>query len=380
MYVYASFPMLAADFNVSQRRQDSMLEGTRGWNGVTWTTPPQRPKECWRSFNNHSDFFAAAAALGVDPTDQTIVNFGAALVHRHAAGSNNDESWNAFFSDQGRRHRLHMVAFEGSSQAIVENKKEFATSGGRFELDDALRKRLVHVESYVDTQTIVSELEARGVRRDFLLLKVDIDSFDVSIVAAITKRFSPHIIFMETTDWAYKLRFAALDPDQLQRAAGIKARYGATAHAIKKPFPCQGASMRMLTALMPKLGYLPVQNDPALRNSLFVRGRGASPQIWAASNFLCFPFRGIMNKHKKYNNSQLLLHVEHRCAEVATPYTLELDGVCCPTAVSFEKLPGRPRENGTVATKLPNCRCDDHFYRDEPKFRPAIAPGAVVGR
>ena len=324
---------------------------------------------CWPLFDDHRAFFRALAALGVNASGGTIVNIGAALRHpgqlNHASDSpdsNNDEAWNAFYSDDGRRHGLRMVAYEASPAAIALNELEFNRSGGRYQLDDSLRRRVQQMNEKVDVLTIGQELRRRGVPRGgfsdsardeatnkLVLLKIDIDSFDLAVLDAIlAAHFRPLLVFMETTDWAHKLRFAALPPGRAQRAGGTPPRYASVSTLKSRKFPCMGVSLQMLKEHGPTLGYVPIQDD-GRRNTMLVdvhalhrRAAQLEPAakraLLGATNETCFIQRGLPSKHKLYNWTRLLELVDESCASTHTPYLVSYYGQPCPATVKDTPL------------------------------------------
>ena len=139
-----------------------------------------------------------ARELGVDPTNGTIVNLGARLAtssdHKDTK-SNIDEAWNLFYNPLFRELRLRIVGFEGDPSAVEHMRNEFSRKGSRYELQDAdMLSRVNMAYEFVDVRTVVRELLQRGVPHKFLLLKIDIDSFDFHVFSKIVRHFEPQLV------------------------------------------------------------------------------------------------------------------------------------------------------------------------------------------
>ena len=121
----------------------------------------------------------------------------------------------------------------------------------------------------------VAELAAHGIPRDTLdLLKVDIDSADLSVTRAVLRGgFRPRLIYAELNQHVpMPIEFAALEPEA---GEALNASYHkgtktfAGYRGNNKIWPCFGASLGAWAALAPELGYVLLGTDR--NNVLLVR-------------------------------------------------------------------------------------------------------------
>lgn len=299
---------------------------------------------CPAPVRSHKDFLVALNATGNahDIAGGWIVNLGAALVHPGNRYSNTDLSWELFFRE--RQLRLRMVAFEGSPSAIANNEQEYARKGGQFELDEDRAARLIKVHEYVRAETLASELHKRGVPRSFLLLKVDIDSFDLQAADAVLAAYHPLLIYVEVGSGlppfvsAGALSFAALSP-----AAGAPAaRYGEGVNRYNRfsVVGCAGATFRSWETWAQSRGYAIHATDPFRKNALLVRvrpthhipsGRSChSPGFGGMFGRALNISEGVTPEDNPRGWSRVLAMLDAACNRTNTPYMVRLDGQCCP--------------------------------------------------
>ena len=202
--------------------------------------------------------FRIAETVGVNSTGGTIVNLGARLLDWRSgkSKSNQDDAWEVFF--RGRLQRI--VAFEGDPAANRLDLHElYNKTGGRFFLTEDARDRCDYVPSYAHASTIAHELRTRSVPRQFLLLKVDIDSIELHVVAAILQHFEPLVIHAEAFYERWKehpVEFAALQRTPQQEKQQAKAPGPrTTAYNVHSLFGCIGTTAAMWHSYAPRLGY-----------------------------------------------------------------------------------------------------------------------------
>jgi hypothetical protein len=242
------------------------------------------------------------------------------------------------------------------------NEEAFNNTRGPYDLNGSMRERVHNINEAVDTHTLGAKLAHLGVPRhpprpsrsdgdgSFLLLKVDIDSFDLEAFAAVVSAgFRPLFVYTETSDWAPLLRFAALSTSRSARekSSAKQPGYARVADLLARSFGCMGVSLQMLLDFAPKLGYLPIQDDgkrdtllvdaEALQRRAAELGHGGEALL-AATNTSCFPKRGWPHKHNQHSWPGLLRFVESQCAKTSTPYTVDYFGTPCPAEVNGSRL------------------------------------------
>jgi len=293
---------------------------------------------------SHSDFLAAIKVMGHDRniTGGWIVNIGAALVHPGNRHSNHDLSWDLFFRED--QLKLRMVAFEGSPAAIAANEREFATRSGPHELDEERAARLTRINEYVHAATLAGELHKRGVPRRLVLLKVDIDSFDLQVTDAVVAAHRPLLIYVELGSGlppltsAGALDFAALSPADGSPAA----RYatGVNAYNRLSKVGCAGATFRAWQTWGQARGYAMYAMDRQHKNALLVP---AHANHRSSSGFSCHAplFKGVLGAKLNTSNGltladnpqgwkRVLAELDAACKRTSTPYMIRVDGECCP--------------------------------------------------
>lgn len=278
-------------------------------------------------------FIPAWEKLGLNVSDATIVNLGATLGRGGLRNghSNEDQAWELFFQQKSSTFR--MVAFEGSESAFKETHLLFNQSGGRYELDDAMRSRVQFLHSYVRSPTIAEMLHSMHVPHAFELLKIDMDSVDFEAFVAITQRFHPQLVFVEKTDWLHTkgMVFSALTQGAEQT---VPAEYGkgTTGYNFRSRFACQGASSRMWLTYARQLhkGYRVVQWDGG-KNYLLARNE-AFHKFVDTDDPACFMIPAPPNSAQSL---RAIAFIDHWCNHTKTPYYVEHDGVCCNTNYTF---------------------------------------------
>ena len=338
---------------------------------------------------------SALKVMNITVEGGTIVNLGAALVHPgpHQASAN-DDAWNLFFSSK-HKYELRIVAFEGNEWALNQNDRVLNQSGGRFELRGNMRHRTQLVREFADPFTLVSLLEQHGVPRDFLLLKIDVDSIDLHAFDVITRAFRPALVLVEKASMredrqpqgigfaALKLRPAAPDVvgsgggkgdvehgavDGLgyakdHPAAGTSLGRGAVNPPVARrcdtfslaslngsalryrwrQIGCSQSDTMMWLSHAPRRGYTVIQAEHK-KNYLLA-------QTAYASRFPPLTCEGARGPARRITAADRSLHrtfaqyVEECCAAQRMEYVLEVDGVCCP------------KEVHGVPVSLEHCRC-----------------------
>ena len=326
------------------------------------------------STRRFTNFSAAWATIGADPKNGWIVNLGATLGRAgcRSRASNHDESWQLFFGHP--ELNLRIVAFEGSESAIKETEAEFRRKGGRYELRPGIRERAELIQMYVSPKTIVEELKQRGVPHGFALLKIDIDSVDLEVFAAITQRFAPDLVFVERTDYSNGFPFAALSSGLGESPA--RYNLGMTGANQFRRFGCLGASTSMWRTFHEH--FKPPRSAAGQPDRGHPRGvAGGRPHplghmggyevvLAAGKNLLLVKsahagkFAGPSDpacfQEPKPNPKpfEKLRHIDFWCNEVNTSYYIEHEGVCCPTVAEGQAL------------NLTRCRCG--LITDETSF------------
>ena len=310
---------------------------------------PTHGHRCPPPFNG---FLKPLAALGVDLTNGTIVNVGATLTHPGFGNkhSNQDESWRLFWSHATEK-RMRMVAFEPvptPSHKETLDRMLNVTGGD-------VRDRVAMLYEYVDPNTIVRVLRQHGVPSAFPLLKIDIDSLDFHVFAAIVQHFEPALVFVEKyrSHWMGRtIRFAALGGLPGQTPPPRYRREGLAYWDYLKNFMCCSASPAMWVEHAPSFGY-EVYQEEGIKNLLLVRSELRALLPRASSNLTCFspdPPPGaarwpLANTYRSINKA---------CNATNTPYTVEHGGECCP-----KQIDGVPTD---VSEKW--CRCDVLVQRE----------------
>lgn len=339
----------------------------------------------FRSGRGPTGLLAALGTIGVPPDGGVIVNLGAALVHPgpHQASAN-DDAWNFFFKD-ALRLNLTINAFEGQPRALRDNAHVFNVTGGRFELRGEKRARANLVNEYADPYTLVNKLHDLGVPRDFLLLKIDIDSIDLHAFDVVTRSFRPSLVVVEKGSLREGRQPPNLGFAALKRPPGVARPYDGTKtlvpanHLKHNPWswvPCAQSDSISWFAHSVRRGYAIVQAE-AGKNFLMVRSEhrhlfpfepcanrsnpisgvavtsdgalasaraGVVPDAVTASNHTLLKAFG--EKASRLANG-FAENVERRCALDEREYTLEVDGVCCPKSLGGEPV------------SLPRCVCLD---------------------
>lgn len=278
-----------------------------------------------------------------------IVNLGAALIHpaQHKPGSNTDLAWNMFFASTD----LHIIAYEGSKEALALNDAEFAKPHGPFHLTAERRSRVVVMREFVNAYTITEDLARRGVPVSPLLLKVDIDSFDLQATAKILERFTPRLIWVEASHFfGISFRFSAL---------GVPPDAPTPGYGCGPNFCCLGASRAMWIASLRRRGYSLLQWDHNAFNLLFVQHRHRHHFPWRGGLNDCFndTHYGVY-EHRLVGLrkgaetpaawANAISRLNRKCALGNIPYTFETDtGECCP------------RRLGSLELNVTNCFCLD---------------------
>ncbi len=299
---------------------------------------------CPPPVRSHNDFLEALKVMGHgrNITGGWIVNIGAALVHPGNHHSNHDLSWDLFFREA--KLQLRMVAFEGSPSAIAANEREFATYRGPHELDEERTARVVRVNEYVHPATLASELHKRGVPTRLVLLKVDIDSFDLQAADSVVAAHRPLLIYVELGcglppfTSAGALAFAALSPAD----GAPRARYAANVNAYNRfsRLGCAGATFRAWETWGQARGYAMYTMDPQHKNALLVE---AHAHHRALSDPSCHAplFKGVLGAKLNTSNGltlaenpqgwkRVLTELDTACKTTSTPYMIQVDGECCP--------------------------------------------------
>ena len=306
------------------------------------------------------DFLQVARAVGIDPTGGTVVNVGAAMGHpgvRHAKTANSDLAWK-FFLDHPEL-QLRSLAFEADPPAVEVLRKTLQT------MNESVRSRIDMVYDFVNASTIVDVLRKHNVPRKFLLLKLDIDSIEFPVFAAIVAHFEPQLVLTEVVrdTWlGNPMRWTALAPlrDQARPALYSKNPLRMTYQAALGNFGCYGATPAWWVDHAPRLGYEALLRAPLVRTGqlgpkdllLIQRRRRRHHLPPAAYNFSCF----VDVKQQSWPSpwAATFRAIDDSCQQVDTPYTIEHEGVCCPKEVD-----GRP-------TGLSDwCRCGDIEFADK---------------
>lgn len=289
----------------------------------------------------------ALRLLNVTLQGGVIVNLGAALVH---PGKNQrsafDDAWNLFLRSPPD-HNLSMVAFEGQAKALRDNDQVLNQTGGKFFLTEQKRARLSMIREYCDPYTLVRVLQERAVPRAFLFLKIDIDSIDLHVFDVIARSFRPALVVVERGSLREarqpraRVGFAALRPPPGERAGRVGSepvQRPARTRTQWSNVVCAQCDTTMWLAHAPRRGYTVVQGEG--KNFLMVPSEYS--ERFAPLSCTLSPSSGAQDVSVP---PSFLRHVEEECAADGMAYTLELDGVCCPSQVGGEGV------------HLKHCRC-----------------------
>lgn len=217
-----------------------LIHITTPGQGVGMSNAMQRP--CPPSFTGHSTLVATLSRAG-EPlvAGSQIVNIGAKLPQLGDV-SNLDQAWELV------RHTsvpLRVVAFEGDA----DNFRYLRHHAIRY-ASHALQKSQgkmhnVSLEGdYVHTALIASRLSQLGIqagRGTFALLKIDIDSCDISIASAILKAgFEPTLLWVEHNQHVpLPIEFAALEPSAYEPFHATFGHWNSTnASGYPRPSSC----------------------------------------------------------------------------------------------------------------------------------------------
>lgn len=303
-----------------------------------------------------SDLIELAQALGIDPTNGTMVNLGARLAIGHDAKSNTDITWSAFFSKRWEHLGLRVVGFEGDPTGVQKMQSAFNKSSV---LDDGRRSRINMLYEWVDVHTVVRKLRNHNVPRDFFILKIDIDSFDFHAFQTIVHHFEPKLVFVEKTGNAWRgnpQRFTALQPppEQVERPLYSMGTVRNVFDA-KQHFACAGASPALWIEHAPRLGYEVLQSDGDMRNLILIPSRlRAAKAIVSSTNLSCF-MQDLPSEYPRQQWTKTFRQINQACNVSRTPYFVEHEGVCCPTDIDGN-------ETGLRGSRW--CRCDLlHWHR-----------------
>ena len=296
-----------------------------------------------------------------------------------------DFAWNTM--EWARAHRPAcigptMIAWEANSRKLeglyAVRRKYFGEGGG---LKVVLRGGLATPDS------ISNSIELAHVPRRPHLLKVDIDSTDLPVVAACLKRFRPYVLVVEVNNFTpLGIDFVALVPDA-KADASLRPNYGSNYTGYNGKWPCWGSSLGYWVRWLERRhGYRLLTTDRD-NNAIFVPSEdidkptgGASDWQWSSSpwchggmtvadlfrlrvcrhtgkcelrRFLRFPERapsaGLVTMSTTHLTDLLTPAVRtiyKNCDASDVPFSLWLNGVCCPGAHAHE------RGNGSL------CRCD----------------------
>ena len=272
------------------------------------------------------------APLSVGDHHGAIVNFGAALLHPTKGNkhSNHDDSWELFFSPELRRLQFRMVAFEGSEAAVARNKLEFQRNSSHYYLHDDEKPRVQLVEEFVNPHTIGATLRRLKVPRDFLLLKIDIDSVDLHAFTAVVQAgFRPLLVWVERSDAFDPFRFAALAPAPSEPPMRPKAQ---SWHAVLRgAVYCSGATTNIWRTHGRRLGFDVLRSDK--KNLLLIPTRHRSQ--FPASEPGCTSMSNVTNSERTASSQAWtrLRALEAACTEASTPYVLEWGDETCPTSI-----------------------------------------------
>lgn len=326
---------------------------------------------------NHTTFADALKNAGVPlSVGSSIVNIGAMLPGKNDRG-NFDWAWElARFTEV----KLRIVAFE----ADAHNYKVLQQYAHQYANKLVLMKHhakhsidLVHTK--VSATTIAPMLRSRGIRNDssFALLKLDIDSYDLSIARSILDNgLRPTLIWAEFNQHVpLPIEFAAIEAASLStpmdtNASTMRATYGhfgsnesnrTTAYrGFNRVWGCFGVSLAAWAKFATVHSYvllltlsnnvLLMRADAHARSGLGTRW---SDDMWchsASTHAQLYRLQLSMHDVRHWGTPQetnqslkiAIAIIEKRCYEHETPYSLRVNGVCCP-GVSGEARPGALR-------------------------------------
>lgn len=330
---------------------------------------------CPPSLVNHTTFIDVLARAGAPlRTGSCIVNIGAKLPDVHAGKmdkSNLDWAWElARFAEV----RLGIVAFEsndGNFEVLRRHATRYASRRLLHRQNETHSVQLV--KTWVSATSIASMLRSRGVRNDgsFALLKLDIDSCDLSIAHAILDSgLRPTLIWAEHNQHVpLPIEFAAVEPVASRHAGAseLRATYG---HPVanrtsgyrgsNKIWGCFGVSLGAWASFAAARGYivlLTLANNVLLMRS-DAHSRGGFFALWtddvwchAATTQQQLPrlhlskedVRSWGTRHETNESFRAAIAtITRRCREHETPYTLRINGQCCPGVAGKVRLGGMP--------------------------------------
>ena len=230
------------------------------------------------SLGRAPDFLQLLHTMGVKVRQGVVVNFGAAFIPAgsHSANSNIDESWNFFFRHASELG-LKMLAVEGNRISFEQNLKRLQDK------HSSLLENITSVNAYLSARTVHSEVTARQVPRRPLLLKVDIDSIDLPVAAALLHAgMRPHLLWAEhNARIPLPVKFTAAE--RIDDAPRPSYGMGMGLHWTK--FHCNGASLAMWHALGTRYDYQLAYVDH--QNVLLVP-KAHGHRVNATSELACF--------------------------------------------------------------------------------------------
>lgn len=315
-----------------------------------------------------------AALPGV--SEGVVINIGAKwnpFDHRDFA-FNDDPAWSLTFAVD----TLHAIGFEASEEAYnatllaLRNQRAawWAVDRGatarlkRPEHEDPpewqarLFGRVKLFHERVDPSTIclrlATELSSASTRRlPVLLLKVDIDSFDLPLVDAIlhcpnSAASRPHAFYVEVNSFVpLAIRFKALPPLPFNNSGSSDSpTYGGGAMSGKSnKWPCYGASLSAWEEMATRAGYRLLATSHQLTNAIFVDSTVRNAHALSSSSVWCHagpvdtsgmlerlnsrprqrftsdsPSARQMENASAENLALALRTMKDRCASTSTPY------------------------------------------------------------
>ena len=317
---------------------------------------------CPPQYAGHNSLYEVLARAGLPVTsgrDVSCVNFGAKLSLGGRMDANHDAAWDFVLHGPSMR----VAAFEPNPHDCHMLRRAV--------MQGAFARHNIAIEcDFVRGATVAERLAAHGIPRDTLdLLKVDIDSADLSVTRAVLRGgFRPRLIYAELNQHVpMPIEFAALEPEA---GEALNASYHkgtktfAGYRGNNKIWPCFGASLGAWAALAPELGYVLLGTDR--NNVLLVRSDvHAAGQFNTSSDAWCHakttntglaqiyrlrlarapgvpPRRGDSIRWRPeadFDYNAALMTIESRCRENQTPYLLRLpsqrpggEKPCCPAS------------------------------------------------
>lgn len=321
-----------------------------------------------------------------------VVNLGAKWnpFNTQEFAHNDDPAWSLTFAVEA----LHAIGFEASEKAYNATLTALRRSRAAWwavdrgardvklpahedppELQARLFGRVQLFNERVHPSTICARLaralSERGAavarRLPILLLKVDIDSFDLPLTEAILRcpevaASRPRVVYVEINSFVpLAIRFAALPPPAAAAAHATQSTrtpsYGGAAMSGKSnKWPCYGASLSAWEEMMRGAGYKLAATSRALTNAIFVdesaRSHPPAPTTANSSSVWCHAgpvdTRGVLERRSYFprerfatdlpearrmdenasavNLATALRTISERCAATDTPYDVGLCG------------------------------------------------------